>query len=89
MPELARFYGILIRMYAELGAPHHLPHFHAYYQGQQAVFGIDPVMMIEGDFPLRQRRLVEAWAEIHQLALLNDWSLLQQGLPPVKIEPLN
>jgi hypothetical protein len=89
MPELARFYGILIRMYAELGAPHHLPHFHAYYQGQQAVFGIDPVMMIEGDFPLRQRRLVEAWAEIHQLALLNDWSLLQQGLPPVKIEPLH
>ena len=89
MPELARFYGILIRMYAELGAPHHLPHFHAYYQGQQAVFGIDPVMMIEGDFPLRQRRLVEAWAEIHQLALLNGWSLLQQGLPPVKIEPLH
>ena len=89
MPELARFYGILIRMYAELGALHHLPHFHAYYQGQQAVFGIDPVMMIEGDFPLRQRRLVEAWAEIHQLALLNDWSLLQQGLPAVKIEPLH
>jgi Domain of unknown function (DUF4160) len=89
MPELARFYGILIRMYAELGAPHHLPHFHAYYQGQQAVFGIDPVAMIEGDIPLRQRRLVEAWAEIHQLALLNDWSLLQQGLPPLKIEPLH
>jgi len=89
MPELARFYGILIRMYSELGAPHHLPHFHAYYQGQQAVFGIDPVSMIEGDIPQRQRRLVEAWAEIHQLALLNDWSLLQQGLPPVKIEPLH
>ena len=88
MPELARFYGILIRMYAELGAPHHLPHFHAYYQGQQAVFSIDPIAMIEGDIPLRQRRLVEAWAEIHQLALLNDWSLLQQGLPPLKIEPL-
>jgi hypothetical protein len=88
MPELARFYGILIRMYAELGAPHHLPHFHAFYQGQQAVFSIDPIAMIEGDIPLRQRRLVEAWAEIHQLALLNDWSLLQQGLPPLKIEPL-
>jgi hypothetical protein len=88
MPELARFYGILTRMYPELGAPHHAPHFHAYYQSQQAVFSIDPVSLIAGEIPQRQRRLVEAWAEIHQLALLNDWSLLQQGLPPVKIEPL-
>lgn len=31
MPELARFFGIIITMYAELGAPHHQPHFHAYY----------------------------------------------------------
>ena len=32
MPELARFFGIIIRMYAEAAAPHHTPHFHAYYQ---------------------------------------------------------
>lgn len=72
----------------ELGAPHSLPHFHAYYQGNQAVFTIDPVEMIEGSIPARQKRLVEAWAEIHQLELMNDWDLLQQGQQPNKIEPL-
>ena len=34
MPEIARFFGITIRMYAEPGAPHHRPHFHAYYQDE-------------------------------------------------------
>ena len=72
----------------KLGAPHSLPHFHAYYQGNQAVFTIDPVEMIEGSIPARQKRLVEAWAEIHQLELMNDWDLLQQGQQPNKIEPL-
>jgi hypothetical protein len=33
MPEISRFFGIIIRMYAEFSAPHHTPHFHAYYQG--------------------------------------------------------
>ncbi len=75
-------------MYVELGAPHHKSHFHAYYQGDQAVFTIDPVEMIEGNIPNRQRRLVEAWAEIHQFELLEDWDLLQQGKAPNKISPL-
>jgi hypothetical protein len=88
MPELARFYGIIIRMYSEAGAPHHKPHFHAYYQGQQAVIGIDPVGLIEGAVPAKQLRLIEAWAEIHQLELLEDWALLQQGEIPNKIQPL-
>jgi len=89
MPELSRFFGILIRMYAELDAPHHKPHFHAYYQDSQAVFSIDPVEIIEGALPDRQRRLVLAWAEIHQFELLTDWDLLQEGKVPVKIEPLH
>ena len=89
MPELARFYGILRRMYMEVGTPHHLPHFHAYYQGKPAVFTIDPVEMVEGGIPAKQRRLVEAWAEIHQFELMNDWDLLQQGHSPEKLNPCN
>jgi len=54
----------------------------------QAVFSIDPVTMMEGALPERQRRLVMAWAEIHQFELLTDWDLLQDGKAPVKIEPL-
>jgi hypothetical protein len=38
MPELSRFFGIVIRMFAEAGGPHHQPHFHAYYQGNDATF---------------------------------------------------
>jgi Domain of unknown function (DUF4160) len=88
MPELSRFFGIIIRMFAEVGAPHHLPHFHAYYQDDVAVFGIDPIELIAGGLPRRQRRLVEAWAEVHQAELLADWDQLQAGEPADPIEPL-
>jgi len=84
MPEITRFYGIIIRMHAEIDSPHHKSHFHVYYQGLQAVFS----KMIEGSLADRQRRLVEAWAEIHQFELMSDWDLLQAGKAPAKIEPL-
>ena len=88
MPELSRFFGIIIRMYAEVEGPHHLPHFHAYYQDDVAVFTIDPVNLIAGSLPRRQLRFVEAWAELHQAELMNDWQLLQAGQRPVPIAPL-
>ena len=88
MPELSRFFGIIIRMYAEAGGPHHLRHFHAYYQDDVAVVGLDPVELIAGGLPRRQRRLVEAWAEVHQEELLADWRRLQEGQIPVPIAPL-
>ncbi len=88
MPELSRFFGIIIRMYMEVGAPHHLPHFHAYYQDDVAIFSLDPVELIAGGVPRRQRRLVEAWAELHQEELLADWTLLQAGELPSPIDPL-
>ena len=43
MPELSRFFGIVIRMFVEAGGVHHRPHFHAYYQDQSAVFTIDTI----------------------------------------------
>ena len=51
MPELSRFYGIIIRMYMEAGEPHHLPHFHAYYQDDVGVFSLDPIDLIAGTCP--------------------------------------
>jgi len=88
MPELSRFFGIVIRMFVEVGGPHHRPHFHAYYQNHTAVFAIDTIECVGGEFPPTQRLLVEAWAEIHHAELHADWALLQSGKPPVKIEPL-
>ena len=88
MPELSRFFGIIIRMYMEVGGPHHLPHFHAYYQNETAVFCIDPIQLIAGSLPRRQQRLVESWAEMHQAELAADWERLQAGRPPLPIDPL-
>jgi hypothetical protein len=88
MPELSRFFGIIIRMYVEFNAPHHSPHFHAYYQDHVAIYSIDPVELISGSLPKRQQRLAEAWAELHQAELLAAWHLLQAGRKPLPIEPL-
>lgn len=88
MPELARFFGIIIRMYAEPAVLHHRPHFHAYYQNNTAVYSIDIIEMIGGSFPRTQQRLVEAWAELHRGELLENWERLLSGQPPYKIAPL-
>lgn len=89
MPELARFFGIIVRMYVEAGGPHHLPHFHAYYGDIVAIYGIDPLELVAGSLPRRQQRLVEAWAELHQGELLQDWDRLQGGRLPLPIVPLS
>ncbi len=88
MPELSRFFGIIVRMYLEAGIQHHTPHFHAYYQNEVAVFSIQPVDLIAGHLPRKQQRLVEAWAELHGEELMKDWELLQSGRSPLPIEPL-
>jgi len=88
MPELSRFFGIIIRMFAEAGSPHHIAHFHAYCQNEVGIFSIEPVDLMAGSLPRRQLRLVEAWAEMHQEELLAAWQLRQQGRGPSPIEPL-
>lgn len=89
MPELSRFFGIIIRMFVEPSERHHAAHFHAYYEEHTAVFLISPVQLIAGSIPQRQQRLVEAWAELHQDELLADWQLLQAGRRPAPIQPLS
>lgn len=42
-----------------------------------------------GQLPTRQQRLVEAWAELHQAELLEDWQRLQNGRKPFAIKPLS
>ncbi len=75
-------------MFAEPGAPHHRPHFHAYYQNHVAVFNIDPIELMGEGLPPRENRLVEAWIELHQGELLENWERMQSGQLPYKIAPL-
>ncbi len=72
----------------EAGTQHNTPHFHTYYQNDVAVFSIEDIEMIAGEIPKRQRRFVEAWAELHKDELMKDWILLQDGRLPLPIEPL-
>jgi hypothetical protein len=88
MPEISRFCGIIIRMFAEPAVQHRRPHFHAYYRQTSAVFAFDTLAVLGGELPQRQRRLVEAWAEIHRTELQEDWQRFQAGRPPFEIEPL-
>jgi hypothetical protein len=88
VPELSRFYGIVIRMFEEQDAPHHRPHFHAIYGEYAGVFAIDSLELIAGRLPRRQRRLVEAWAELHHMELVEDWQRLQAGQSAHPIAPL-
>ena len=66
---------------------HNPPHFHAYYQGHNAVFDMDGVKK-EGEMPNRQIKLIAAWAEIHRDELLANWELAMKEQPLFKIDPL-
>lgn len=70
MPIIARFYGILIKMYFK---EHGVPHFHALYAEYNAVFDIESLEMIEGDLPRRAQKLVKEWAELYKNDLMSMW----------------
>ncbi len=88
MPEISRFYGIIIRMFAEVGLSHHSSHFHAYYQSDEVVIRIADAEVLAGTMPRKQLRLIQAWAELHQVELQQDWDLLQSGQPAFSVKPL-
>ena len=73
MPVIARFYGIIIKMYFSQ-SEHGIPHFHAIYGEFNAVFAIHTMKMIEGDLPVRSQRLVEEWGNIYQKELEKMWN---------------
>jgi hypothetical protein len=87
MPEISRFYGIVIRMYA---GDHPPPHFHAEYGEAAAQIDIRTGSIIEGNLPRRALRLAQDWAEIHRHELLENFAGLQLDTPRYrKIEHLS
>jgi hypothetical protein len=72
MPVIARFYGILIKMYFSQ-SEHGVPHFHAVYGEYNAVYDIQTLEMMEGDMPSRAQRLIKDWASQYQQDLLQMW----------------
>ena len=70
MPVIARFYGILIKMYFK---EHGIPHFHAIYGEYNGVFDIKKFDFIEGDLPPRARKLIREWATLYKADILSMW----------------
>lgn len=85
MPEVSRFYGIVIRMFFREHGP---PHFHADYSGQQAVVGIEDLAVLRGRLPPRALGIVREWASLHQAELQAAWERARRLEAPGKIEPL-
>jgi hypothetical protein len=86
MPEISRFYGIIIRMFF---LDHSPPHFHADYGEYKAQINIETGEVIEGELPRRALRLVQDWAELHRAELAANYLESQkQGGVIRKIEPL-
>lgn len=87
MPEISRFYGIIVTMYYEYGR-HQYPHFHARYGRYKASFTISPPVLLAGAMPRRQQNLILAWAELHQEELLENWERTKQEQTVRKINGL-
>jgi hypothetical protein len=85
MPEISRFYGIVIQMYY---GDHPPPHFHAIYGNDKAVVDIESLALIEGHLPARARGLVIEWATIHQAELREAFLKAEALESPDKIAPL-
>ena len=85
MPEICRFYGIIIAMFYD---DHNPPHFHARYGNNNVVIDIATLRILEGTLPPRALGLVMEWASQHKSELLSDWELARSNKPPEKIEPL-
>lgn len=88
MPTISMFFGIVIRMYF---APkeYNPPHIHAYYQSTTASFNITKGTILKGKMPLKQKRMIQAWIEIHKEELNANWTLCQNQETPFPIKPLN
>ena len=84
MPVVSMFFGIIIMMNTGDHAP---PHIHAKYQGHEALFSLSGELL-EGDFPRKQRKLVEAWVLLHADELQANWELASNLEHPFRIEPL-
>jgi desulfoferrodoxin (superoxide reductase-like protein) len=67
---------------------HHVPHIHAEYQGQVAVYDIEEGNVLTGELPKKKRKLVVAWIEIHKEELMADWELAVNGSKPFPIRGL-
>lgn len=85
MPEISRFFGIIISIFYD---DHNPPHFHARYGDYDALIKIEDFAVIKGYLPPRALGLVMEWAGIHKNELMDDWIMATENKGLLPIEPL-
>lgn len=82
MPEITRFYGIIIKMFFN---EHNPPHFHAVYGEYNGTFDLNTLEMTEGDLPAKAKSLIKEWAAQYKNELLKMWNSQNiTKLPPLE-----
>ncbi len=85
MPEVSRFFGIVIRMYFN---DHEPAHFHAVYGEHEALIEIETLAIYRGKLPGRALAMVLEWAALRRDELRRDWNRARRGGPVEPIAPL-
>jgi hypothetical protein len=85
MPEISRFFGIIVAMFYNDHAP---PHFHARYGDFKIEIEIETLSVLAGSFPPRVLGLLIEWASLHQAELVVDWELARLHAELKRIPPL-
>ncbi len=86
MPVIARFYGLIIKMFLVV-SEHNPPHIHAVYNEQNAAYDIRTQQLIEGDLPIRADSMVREWMAEYKGELMEMWNTQKfKQLPSLKQE---
>ncbi|MBI1937390.1 MAG: DUF4160 domain-containing protein [Ignavibacteriales bacterium] len=85
MPEISRFYGIVVKMFFR---EHNPPHFHVSYGDETAQISISDAKIINGTVPDRVLRLISEWVNLHRGELYENWELCIKNKAPASIKPL-
>jgi hypothetical protein len=76
MPEISRFFGMIVTMYYNDHPP---PHFHVRYNQQKAIISIETLEILEGKLSSRALKLILEWASLHQNELMENWELARDN----------
>ena len=85
MPEISRFFGIVVRRFFN---DHEPPHFHVSYGEFEALIEVGTLAIYRGELPRRALALTLEWAALHRAELHEDWRLAKAGYLPKPIAPL-
>ncbi|MGB6066030.1 MAG: DUF4160 domain-containing protein [Desulfomonilaceae bacterium] len=85
MPEISRFYGIVIAIFWD---DHNPPHFHARYGRHKAAIEIGSMRVLDGELPPRALGLVVEWSSQHFDELMKNWEAARNNRPLQRVEPL-